>query len=64
MSDKHRTLASIEPHLRRRQWTTPQLVVHASMMVLTQNFFGAPTAALMLQGVGFSCVIGSDPKCS
>jgi hypothetical protein len=64
MSNNHRTPASIESPLRRRPWTTPQLVVHASMMVLTQNFFGAPAAAMMLQGVGFSCTIGStDPHC-
>ncbi|MDB4910558.1 MAG: hypothetical protein JWO39_1381, partial [Gemmatimonadetes bacterium] len=47
--------APIEPHLRRRPWTTPQLVVHESMMVLTQHFFGAPAPAMLLQ-VGISCV--------
>ena len=63
MSDNHPTSASIEPPLRRRPWTTPQLVVHASMMVLTQSFFGAPAAAMMLQGVGISCTIGPNPAC-
>lgn len=59
MSHDHPTPASMRPLLRRRLWTTPQLVVHESMMVLTQSFFGAPAAAMMLQGAGISCVIGS-----
>jgi hypothetical protein len=41
----------------------PQLVVHESMMVLTQHFFGAPAPAMLLQGVGISCVIGSGSSC-
>jgi hypothetical protein len=42
----------------------PQLVVHESMMVLTQHFFGAPASAMLLQGVGISCVVGSGgPNC-
>jgi hypothetical protein len=63
MSNNHRTPASIDSSLRRRPWTTPQLVVHASMMVLTQNFFGAPAAAMILDGPGISCVIGPTPTC-
>jgi hypothetical protein len=63
MSDHHCEPASNEPKLRRRPWTTPQLVVHASMMVLTQSFFGAPAAAMILGGPGISCVIGSTPNC-
>jgi hypothetical protein len=63
MSDHHPDPASNEPHVRRRPWTTPQLVVHASMMVLTQSFFGAPAPAMILAGPGISCVIGSTPNC-
>jgi hypothetical protein len=59
MSHDRPNAASMKPLLRRRPWTTPQLVVHESMMVLTQSFFGAPAAAMMLQGTGISCVIGS-----
>jgi hypothetical protein len=55
--------ATTEAQLRRRPWTPPQLVVHESMMVLTQHFFGAPAPAMMLQ-VGISCVVGSGgPNC-
>jgi hypothetical protein len=50
--------ASIQPSPRRRPWTTPQLVVHESMMVLTQSFFGAPMPAMLLQGAGISCGVG------
>ncbi|MEP7067104.1 MAG: hypothetical protein ABI889_13800 [Gemmatimonadota bacterium] len=54
----------MEPRLRRRPWAAPQLVVHESLMVLTQSFFGAPTPAMLLQGVGISCVVGSGgPSC-
>jgi hypothetical protein len=50
--------------MRRRPWTTPQLVVHESMMVLTQRFFGAPAQAMMLFGTGISCVVGpGGPTC-
>jgi hypothetical protein len=63
MSNRHPNLESIEPHLRRRPWTTPQLVVHESMMVLTQSFFGAPANAMILGGPGISCVIGPVPTC-
>jgi hypothetical protein len=37
----------------------PQLVVHESMMVLTQHFFGAP-ATTMLFRQGISCFIGPN----
>jgi hypothetical protein len=63
MSNRHPHCTSIEPHLRRRPWTTPQLIVHESMMVLTQSFFGAPAAAMILQGTGISCTIGPNPTC-
>ena len=63
MSNIHPTLAPTEAHLPRRPWTTPQLVVHESMMVLTQSFFGAPAAAMILGGVGISCTIGPTPTC-
>jgi hypothetical protein len=63
MSNSHLPSTSIEPHLRRRPWTTPQLVVHESMMVLTQSFFGAPAAAMILNGPGISCVIGTGGNC-
>jgi len=55
--------APTEAQPPRRPWTTPQLVVHESMMVLTQHFFGAPAQAMMLQGVGISCVVGSGVTC-
>lgn len=63
MSDRS-SHAAPNDQLRRRPWTTPQLVVHESMMVLTQTFFGAPVSALMLQGVGISCVVGSGVTCT
>jgi hypothetical protein len=63
MSDNLPRPSSIEADLRRRPWTAPQLVVHESMMVLTQSFFGAPAPAMLLQGVGISCVIGSGSSC-
>jgi hypothetical protein len=59
MSNSNPERAPIESQLRRRPWTTPQLVVHESMMVLTQHFFGAPAPAMLLQ-VGISCVIGGS----
>ena len=63
MSNIHPTPAPTEVHLPRRPWTTPQLVVHESMMVLTQSFFGAPANAMILGGPGISCVIGSGANC-
>jgi hypothetical protein len=63
MSDTRPDPTSVASPLRRRPWTTPQLVVHASMMVMTQHFFGAPAQAMMLQGVGISCVVGSGVTC-
>jgi hypothetical protein len=63
MSNSHLPSTSIEPHLRRRPWTMPQLLVHESMMVLTQSFFGAPAAAMILSGPGISCVVGSSANC-
>jgi hypothetical protein len=64
MRNDHPNPAPIEIHLRRRPWTTPQLVVHESMMVLTQSFFGAPAQAMILGGSGISCVIGSGANCT
>ncbi len=63
MSNCHPPSASIESHLRRRPWAAPQVVMHESMMVLTQSFFGAPAAAMILQGPGISCTIGPNPTC-
>jgi hypothetical protein len=63
MGHSHPHPKSMEAHLRRRPWTTPQLVVHESMMVLTQSFFGAPAKAMILGGPGISCVIGPVPTC-
>ena len=63
MSNSNPPSASIESHLRRRPWTAPQLVMHESMMVLTQSFFGAPAAAMIFQGPGISCTIGSTGHC-
>ena len=63
MGNSHPNAKSMELPLRRRPWTTPQLVVHESMMVLTQSFFGAPAKAMILAGQGISCVIGPVPTC-
>jgi hypothetical protein len=65
MSDTASASLSIENPLRRRPWTAPQLVVHESMMVLTQHFFGAPSVSMMLQGTGISCGGGDNgpPTC-
>jgi hypothetical protein len=63
MRDIRSDLTSIASRSRRRPWTTPQLIVHESMMVMTQHFFGAPAQAMMLQGVGISCVVGSGVSC-
>jgi hypothetical protein len=62
MSNNNPEPAPSELQLRRRPWTAPQLVVHESMMVLTQHFFGAPAPAMLLQ-VGISCVVGSGANC-
>ncbi len=62
MSDRTPEAVSTEIPLRRRPWTTPQLVVHESMMVLTQQFFGVPSAPKMLLGLAqISCVGGNSP---
>ncbi len=64
MSDRIPEPASISKKLRRRPWTTPQLVVHESMMVLTQQFFGVPSAPRLLLGLAqISCVVGSGVNC-
>jgi hypothetical protein len=65
MSNSSSEAASTELPPRRRPWTTPQLVVHESMMVLTQQFFGVPSAPKMLLGLAqISCVVGSTtPIC-
>lgn len=64
MSDTISTATTEGTLLRRRLWTVPQLVAHDSMMVLTQHFFGAPAAALMIQqGNGITCVVGSGVNC-
>ncbi len=59
MSDRIPDSASTEKKPQRRPWTAPQLVVHESMMVLTQQFFGVPSAPKMLLGLAqISCVVG------
>jgi hypothetical protein len=65
MSNGNPEPASTEATPRRRPWTTPELVAHESMMVLTQNFFGVPSAPTMLLGLAqISCVVGpSTPVC-
>lgn len=63
MSDSNPASPINDSQLRRRPWTTPQLVVHESMMVLTQHFFGAPSVTMLLRQ-GISCVIGpGGPVC-
>jgi hypothetical protein len=66
MSDRTPEAASTEIPPRRRPWTTPQLVVHESMMVLTQQFFGVPSAPKMLLGLAqISCVVSvTTPICN
>jgi hypothetical protein len=66
MSDRTPEAVSTEDKPRRRPWTTPQLVVHESMMVLTQQFFGAPSVPKMLLGLAqISCVVGpTTPVCN
>jgi hypothetical protein len=54
MNTRDLAAVPIESTPRRRPWTTPQLVVHDSMMVLTQHFFGAPSVSMMIQ-IGLSC---------
>ncbi len=64
MSDRTSEAVPTEIPPRRRPWTTPQLVVHESMMVLTQQFFGVPSAPKMLLGLAqISCVVGSGVGC-
>ncbi len=64
MSDRTLEAVSTDEKPRRRPWTTPQLVVHESMMVLTQQFFGVPSAPKMLLGLAqISCVVGSGGSC-
>lgn len=66
MSDPIPDSASTGKKPQRRPWMAPQLVVHESMMVLTQQFFGAPSAPTMLLGLAqISCVVSaSTPICS
>jgi hypothetical protein len=66
MSDRIPEAVSTEIPPRRRPWTTPQLVVHESMMVLTQQFFGVPSAPKMLLGLAqISCVVSvTTPICN
>jgi hypothetical protein len=62
MSNGNPEPASTEATPWRRPWTTPELVAHESMMVLTQNFFGVPSAPTMLLGLAqISCVTGNGP---
>jgi hypothetical protein len=64
MSDRTSEAVPTEIPPRRRPWTTPQLVVHESMMVLTQQFFGVPSAPKMLLGLAqISCAVGSSVGC-
>ena len=51
MSDSVHAPESTDKPPRRRPWTTPELVTHESMMVLTQQFFGVPSAPTMLLGL-------------
>jgi hypothetical protein len=65
MSNGNTEPASTEGTVRLRPWTRPELVAHESMMVLTQSFFGMPSAPTMLLGLAqISCVVGpSTPVC-
>jgi hypothetical protein len=65
MTTRNAEIASNAPEQRRRPWTTPQIVMHESMMVLTQNFFGVPSAPTMLLGLAqISCVVSDvTPVC-
>ena len=65
MSNRDPKAEVIEETPRRRPWTKPELVTHDSMMVLTQSFFGVPSAPTMLLGLAqISCVIGPNgPTC-
>jgi hypothetical protein len=65
MSNGNPAAESTEGTARRRPWTTPELVAHESMMVLTQNFFGMPSAPTMLLGLAqISCVVSdATPVC-
>ena len=66
MSDRTPDAVTTEIPARRRPWTPPQLLVHESMMVLTQQFFGVPSAPKMLLALAqISCVVGpSTPVCN
>jgi hypothetical protein len=65
MSNRNPEPVPIESMPQRRLWTAPQLVIHDSMMVLTQHFFGVPAAPTMLLGLAqISCVVGpTTPVC-
>ena len=65
MSDHTSEAASTENTPQRRPWTTPLLVGHESMMVLTQQFFGMPSPPKMLLGLAqISCVVGGGVICT
>ncbi|MBA2684956.1 MAG: hypothetical protein H0U66_10735 [Gemmatimonadaceae bacterium] len=66
MSDHVPDSASTEQKPQRRPWTAPQLVVHESMMVLTQQFFGVPSGPkLLLSLAAISCVVSdTTPICT
>jgi len=64
MSDSNSASPNTHNTSRRRPWTTPQLAVHDSMMVLTQSFFGVTAATMLLQGTGISCTIPPQPGCT
>lgn len=64
MSNSVHAPASTKEQAPRRPWTAPRLVVHESMMVLTQSFFGAPVASMVMALQGISCVVGQGgPGC-
>jgi hypothetical protein len=65
MSNRDNKPEVTEETPRRRPWTRPELVTHDSMMVLTQHFFGMPSAPTMLLGLAqISCVVGpTTPVC-
>jgi hypothetical protein len=65
MSNCDPKLEVTEETPRRRPWTRPELVTHDSMMVLTQSFFGVPSAPTMLLGLAqISCGVGpGGPNC-
>jgi hypothetical protein len=65
MSNRDPKTEVTEETSRRRPWTRPELVTHDSMMVMTQHFFGMPSAPTMLLGLAqISCVVGpTTPVC-